>query len=79
MDDRCSQARLHVRYTSGHRARKLRAWHPYGDSRPLPQALAHALARTLRLQGAEVRIEVVDAPRQVTLFQTPAHQHSTGG
>ena len=68
MDDQTLTARLHVRYTSGHRAGKLRVWHPYGDSRPLPELLAHALARTLRLQGAEVRIEALDAPRQGTLF-----------
>ncbi|MFT5685700.1 MAG: hypothetical protein ACI8RZ_006654 [Myxococcota bacterium] len=68
MNDRITTARLHVRYTSGHRAGKLRAWHPYGDSRPLPHLLAHALARTLRLQGAEVRIEEIEAPCQATLF-----------
>ena len=63
-----THARLHVRYTSGHRASRLRSWHPYGDSRPLPHILACALARSLRQQGAEVRIELVDAPRQVALF-----------
>lgn len=68
MNDRITRARLHVRYTSGHRAGKLRSWHPYGDSRPMPHTLAHALARTLRLQGAEVRIEEVDDPRQAPLF-----------
>jgi hypothetical protein len=68
MSDRYTTARLHVRYTTGHRAGLLRTWHPYGDSRPLPFLLAHAIARTLRLSGAEVRIEEIDAPRQATLF-----------
>ena len=68
MNDPCIQVRLHVRYTSGHRAGKLRSWHPYGDSRPLPHLLGHALARSLRKQGAEVRIEEIDAPRQAALF-----------
>ena len=51
--------RILVRYTTGHRARMKRGWHPYGDDRALSAPVAALLASSLRAQGAEVRLEPV--------------------
>lgn len=68
MDGQWTKTRFFVRYTSGHRAAKRSTRHPCGDSHPLPNILAHARARRLRMQGAEARIEEVDAMKDGDLF-----------
>lgn len=51
--------RILVRYTTGHRARLSRGWHPYGDRDPIPHDVAQLIATTLRAHGADVQLSPI--------------------